>query len=128
MNRNIASACVAAAGIAAALAARGAATNEVADLGTVTVEASALSKYRPETVEGGTFTGEPPEKLPLVVDTLTEDFIREKNPTDMNDLLRWVPGIETGGTSLLVRQPGLFTIRGMGGTTPAFPVKPAVFE
>ena len=38
----------------------------------------------------------------------------------MNDLLRWVPGIETGGTSLLVRQPGLFSIRGMGGTEPAF--------
>jgi len=95
-------------------------TNQVADLGTVTVEASALSKYRPETVTGGTFTGEPPEKLPCTVDTLTEDFIREKNPTDMNDLLRQVPGVETGGTSLLVRQPGCFSIRGMGGTEPAF--------
>ena len=111
--------CLTAAGMAVVFAAFGAETNEVADLGTVLVEANALSKYRPEKVEGGTFTGEPPEKLPLVVDTLTEDFIREKNPTDMNDLLRWVPGIETGGTSLLVRQPGLFTIRGMGGTTPA---------
>ena len=95
-------------------------TNEVADLGTVVVEGSALSKYRPEKVSGGTFTDEAPEKLPVVVDTLTEDFIRERNPTDMNDLLRWVPGIETGGTSLLVRQPGLFSIRGMGGTEPAF--------
>ena len=95
-------------------------TEGVADLGTVVVEGSALSKYRPEKVTGGTFTGEPPEKLPVVVDTLTEDFIREKNPTDLNDLLRWVPGIETGGTSLLVRQPGLFSIRGMGGTEPAF--------
>ena len=95
-------------------------TGEVADLGTVVVEGSALSKYRPEKVTGGTFTGEAPEKLPVVVDTLTEDFIRERNPTDLNDLLRWVPGIETGGTSLLVRQPGLFSIRGMGGTEPAF--------
>jgi len=95
-------------------------TNSVADLGTVVVEGSALSKYRPEKVEGGTFTGEPPEKLPCVVDTLTEDFIRDRNPTDLNDLLRQVPGIETGGTSLLVRQPGLFSIRGMGGTEPAF--------
>lgn len=95
-------------------------TNEVADLGTVLVEGSALSKYRPEKVSGGTFTDEAPEKLPCVVDTLTGDFIRERNPTDMNDLLRWVPGIETGGTSLLVRQPGLFSIRGMGGTEPAF--------
>ena len=92
----------------------------VADLGTVVVEGSALSKYRPEKVSGGTFTDEAPEKLPCVVDTLTGDFIRERNPTDMNDLLRWVPGIETGGTSLLVRQPGLFSIRGMGGTEPAF--------
>ena len=97
-----------------------AATNEVADLGLVQVEATALSKYRPETVSGATFTGEAPEKLPTVVDTLTEDFIRERNPTDLNDLLRQVPGIETGGTSLLVRQPGLFTVRGMGGTEPAF--------
>ena len=71
----------------------------MADLGTVVVEGRALSKYRPETVSGGTFTDLPPEKLPTVVDTLTEDFIRERNPTDMNDLLRWVPGIETGGTS-----------------------------
>ncbi len=97
-----------------------AATNEVADLGTVTVEATALSKYRPEKVTGGTFTGEAPETLPCTVDALTEDFIREKNPTDMNDLLRQVPGVETGGTSLLVRQPGCFSIRGMGGTEPAF--------
>ena len=96
------------------------ADTNVVDLGTVVVEGSALSKYRPEKVAGGTFTLEAPEKLPCVVDTLTEDFIREKNPTDLNDLLRWVPGIETGGTSLLVRQPGIFSIRGMGGTEPAF--------
>ena len=95
-------------------------TGAVADIGTVVVESTALSKYRPEKVSGGTFTDVPPEKLPCVVDTLTEDFIRERNPTDLNDLLRWVPGIETGGTSLLVRQPGLFSIRGMGGTEPAF--------
>ena len=105
---------------ALAACAVGAETNVVEDLGTVLVESTALSKYRPETVSGGTFTGVPPEKLPCVVDTLTEDFIAERNPTDMNDLLRWVPGIETGGTSLLVRQPGLFSIRGMGGTEPSF--------
>ncbi len=95
-------------------------TNEtsVADLGIVVVEGSALSKYRPETVNGATFTDVPPEKLPIVVDTLTSDFIGEHNPTDLHDLLRQVPGIETGGKSLLVRQPGTFTIRGMGGTTP----------
>ena len=66
----------------------GSSTNAVADLGTVVVEGSALSKYRPETVEGATFTGLAPEKSPTVVDTLTEDFIREHNPTDLHDLLR----------------------------------------
>lgn len=98
----------------------GVSTNAVADLGTVVVEGSALSKYRPEKVEGATFTGLAPEKSPTVVDTLTEDFIREHNPTDLHDLLRFVPGIETGGKSLLVRQPGTFQIRGKGGTEPSF--------
>lgn len=93
-------------------------TSEPADLGTVVVEGGALSKYRPETVNGGTFTDLPPEKLPCVVDTLTEDFIQEHNPTDLHDLMRFVPGIETGGKSLLIRQPGTFMIRGMGGATP----------
>ena len=108
--------------LAAAVAAGAAETNAtaVADLGTVTVEGSALSKYRPETVSAGTFTDIAPERLPLVVDTLTDDFIQEHNPTDLHDLLRYVPGIETGGKSLLVRSPGQFSIRGMGGTEPAF--------
>ena len=97
-----------------------ASTNDVADLGVIVVEGDALSRYRPDTVSGATFTDLPPEFAPTVVDTLTQDFIRERNPTDMNDLLRNVPGIETGGTSLLVRQPGLFSIRGMGGTEPSF--------
>ena len=95
-------------------------SEKVADLGTVVVEGSALSKYRPETVDGATFTDLAPEKSPTVVDTLTEDFIREHNPTDLHDLLRYVPGVETGGKSLLVRQPGTFSIRGHGGTEPAF--------
>ncbi len=101
-------------------AAENAATNVVADLGTVTVEGTALSRYRAPTVNGGTFTDVPPEKLPVVVDTLTEDFIQEHNPTDLHDLLRYVPGIETGGKSLLIRQPGTFSIRGFGGTEPTF--------
>lgn len=91
-----------------------------ADLGTITVHAAPLSKYRPAAVAGATFDDTPPEKLPATVDTLTADFIREHNPTDLHDLLRYVPGIETGGKSLLIRQPGTFSIRGMGGTEPAF--------
>ncbi len=91
-----------------------------ADLGSVLVEGSAISKYRPESVSSGSFTDMAPEALPLVVDTLTDDFIREHNPTDLHDLLRYVPGIESGGKSLLVRSPGQFSIRGMGGTEPTF--------
>ena len=75
-------------------------TNAV-DLGTIVVEGSALSRYRPETVNSGTFTDIPPEKLPCVVDTLTEDFIRERNPTDLNDLLRHVPGCPRHSTGSL---------------------------
>ena len=110
------------AGCSACLAEIDLSTNalEVVDLGNIVVEGSALSRYRPERVSGATFTDVPPEALPTVVDTLTEDFIREHNPTDLHDLLRFVPGIETGGKSLLIRQPGTFTIRGMGGTEPTF--------
>ena len=106
--------------LAATLTAAETVTNEVTDLGTILVEDTALSRYRPATVNGATFTDAPPEELPTVVDTLTEDYIREHNPTDLHDLLRYVPGIETGGKSLLVRNPGQFSIRGMGGTEPAF--------
>ena len=42
-------------------------TNVVADLGTVVVEGGALSRYRPETVNGATFTDLPPELSPTVV-------------------------------------------------------------
>ncbi len=87
-------------------------------LGKVVVIGSALSKYRPDTVNSGSFTDIEPELLPSVVDTLTSDFIEEHNPTDLHDLMRYVPGIETGGKSLLIRQPGTFSIRGMGGTEP----------
>ena len=93
---------------------------DIPDLGSVIVEGSLPSKYRPESVGGGTFTAMAPEKLPCVVDTLTSDFIQEHNPTDLHDLLRFVPGIETGGKSLLVRQPGTFSLRGMGGSEPMF--------
>ena len=112
--------CAAVASAASVFAAEPAATNSVADLGSVLVEGSALSKYRPETVNGGSFTDVPPELLPTTVDAITEDFIREHNPTDLHDLLRYIPGVETGGKSLLIRQPGTFSIRGMGGTEPTF--------
>ena len=92
----------------------------VAVMDAIVVEGVPISRYRPETVSGGTFTDMPPEKLPCVVDTLTEDFIQERNPTDLHDLLRHVPGIETGGKSLLIRDPGAFSIRGMGGSAPMF--------
>lgn len=114
--------CMLAAAAASLTAFCGGAEGETAAarLDPVVVEGSAPSKYRPETVSGGTFTDMPPEKLPCVVDTLTADFIEERNPTDLHDLLRYVPGIETGGKSLLVRQPGTFSVRGMGGSEPMF--------
>ena len=64
------------AGCSACLAEIDPSTNalEVVDLGNIVVEGSALSRYRPERVSGATFTDVPPEALPTVVDTLTEDF------------------------------------------------------
>ena len=60
---------LAAAAAVCADAAEESATNEVADLGTVVVEGSALSRYRPEKVSGATFTDMPPGTgdVPLTV-------------------------------------------------------------
>ena len=82
--------------MAAALPTAETTTNAVTDLGTIVVESTAISRYRPATVNDATFTDAPPEELPMVVDTLTEDYIREHNLTDLHDLLRYVLGIETG--------------------------------
>ncbi|MBP5284814.1 MAG: TonB-dependent receptor plug domain-containing protein, partial [Kiritimatiellae bacterium] len=120
MDRNVFIFAVAVAAVLAPAYAQSTNDAVVAVLDRVVVVGDALSKYRPEKVEGASFTPVEPEKLPTVVDSITEDFIREHNPTDLHDLLRYVPGIETGGKSLLIRQPGTFSIRGMGGSEPAF--------
>ncbi|MDR2848966.1 MAG: TonB-dependent receptor, partial [Verrucomicrobiota bacterium] len=55
--------------------------------------------------------------VPGTVDVITSDFINEINPTDLHDLLRHQAGVFTsGGKSLQDRAPGLFTLRGMGGS------------
>lgn len=95
--------------------AQAAGTNTVTDLGKVVVEGSRVSKYRNETVATATYSDEKPEETPVAVDVLTKDFIREQNATDLHDLMRYVPGIFTGGKTLMDRQPGLYDIRGMGG-------------
>ena len=86
------------------------------DLGTILVEGTPISKYRVETVSTATLTEARPEELPQTVDVLTEDFIEEMNPTDLHDLLRYQPGIYTGGKTMLDRTSGQYTIRGMSGS------------
>ena len=97
----------------------GAQTNAPVDLGTILVEGAPISKYRAETVSTATLFDAPPEEIPSFVDVLTEDFIREMNPTDLYDLLRNQAGIfASGGKSPQDRNPGVFSIRGMGGSEP----------
>lgn len=94
----------------AALAAE-AATNEV-----VRVTAAPLPKYRAEEVDSGTLVALPPEVSPFTVDSLTEDFIRERNATDLDQLLSLQPGIYQGGKTLMARQAGTYAIRGYSGS------------
>ena len=92
-------------------------TNSVPhDLGSVVVEATPISKYRADTVSTATFTDLPPEALPQTVDVLTEDFIEDMNPTDLHDLLRYQPGVFTGGKTMMARTSGQYTLRGMSGS------------
>jgi len=96
-----------------------AATNDadVLDLGTVYVEGTGLSKYRAGTVSSATGIETAPEKLPVTVDVLTEDLIRELDAADIHDLLYYQPGVDGGGKSVVDRTAGQYTIRGRGGSS-----------
>lgn len=100
--------------VAAALlsgAVRAAETNE-----TVVVTAAPLPKYRVETNDAGSLVDLPPERSPFTVETLTEDFIRERNATDLDQLLALQPGIYQGGKTVMARQAGTYSIRGYSGS------------
>ena len=85
------------------------------NLSPIVVTATAISKYRTETVLS-TKLPFSPEKTPQVVDVMTEDYIRDRNPTDLDNLLSTQPGIYTGGKTILSRTAGQYTIRGMSGS------------
>lgn len=83
---------------------------------TVVVTAAPLPKYRVETNDAGTLVALPPERSPFTVDTLTEDFIRERNTIDLDQLLALQPGIYQGGKTVMARQAGTYSIRGYSGS------------
>ncbi|MBO7182135.1 MAG: TonB-dependent receptor plug domain-containing protein, partial [Kiritimatiellae bacterium] len=80
----------------------------------IVITAAPLPKYRVSTNDAGTLVDLPPEKSPFTVDTLTEDFIRERNVTDLDQLLALQPGIYQGGKTMMTRNAGTYTIRGFG--------------
>ena len=80
----------------------------------IVITAAPLPKYRVSTNDAGTLVDLPPEKSPFTVDTLTEDFIRERNVTDLDQLLALQPGIYQGGKTMMSRNAGTYTIRGFG--------------
>lgn len=86
------------------------AEGEVAEA--ITITAAPLPKYRVETNDSGVLVDMPAEKVPITVDTLTSDFIRERNVTDLDQLLSLQPGIYQGGKTMMQRQAGTYQIRG----------------
>ena len=78
---------------------------------TIVVTAAPLPKYRVALNDSGTLIDLPPEKAPFTVDTLTEDFIRERNVTDLDQLLALQPGIYQGGKTMMSRNAGTYTIK-----------------
>ncbi len=83
---------------------------------TVVVTAAPLPKYRVERTDAGTLVELPPEKAPFTIDTFTEDFIRERNATDLDQLISLQPGIYQGGKTVMARHAGTYTIRGYSGS------------
>ncbi len=80
------------------------------------ITAAPLPKYRVEETTSGTLVSMAPEKAPFVVDTFTEDFIRERNAADLDQLVTLQPGVYQGGKTLMSRHAGTYTIRGYGGS------------
>ncbi|MCL2105339.1 MAG: TonB-dependent receptor [Kiritimatiellaeota bacterium] len=87
----------------------------VTNLPPIVVEATAISKYRVEQAESARLPFRA-EESPQVVDVLTEDFIRDRNPSDLDNLLSFQPGVYTGGKTLLSRTAGQYTMRGLSGS------------
>jgi iron complex outermembrane receptor protein len=92
-------------------------SHDVLDLGTVHVEGTGLSKYRAGTVSSATGIDAAPEKLPVTVDVITSDLIRELDAADIHDLLFYQPGVDGGGKSIVDRTAGQYTIRGRAGSS-----------
>ncbi len=86
-------------------------SEEIVVLGVV----APLPKYRVVENDAGTLIDMAPEKVPFVVDTLTEDFIRERNTTDLDQLLSLQPGVYQGGKTVMARNAGSYNLRGFGG-------------
>lgn len=82
----------------------------------ILVTAARLPKYRVAENSAATLVDMPPEKAPFTVDTLTSDFIRERNATDLDQLLALQPGIYQGGKTVMARQAGTYSIRGYSGS------------
>ena len=85
------------------------------NLSPIVVTATAISKYRTENILSTKLPCSP-EKTPQVVDVMTEDYIRDRNPTDLDNLLSAYPGVFTGGKTVLSRTAGQYSLRGMSGS------------
>lgn len=81
----------------------------------IVVSATRISKYRTEQNQSSMMPFAP-EETPQVVDVITEDFIRDRNPTDIDNLLSYIPGVYTGGKTPMSRTAGKYTLRGMNGS------------
>jgi len=105
------------AGVAVCACAQDAATETKVDtnLPPIVVTATAISKYRVDETASARIPFKA-EESPQVVDVLTEDFIRDRNPTDLDNLLSFQPGVYTGGKTLLSRTAGQYTMRGLSGS------------
>ena len=82
----------------------------------IVITAAPLPKYRVTKNDAGTLVDMKPEKVPFVVDTLTEDFIRERNVTDVDQLLSLQPGIFQNARTPNARDAGKYRIRGFSGS------------
>lgn len=81
----------------------------------IVVTAARLPKYHVSMNTSASLVEMPQEEVPFTVDSLTSDFIKERAPSDLDQLLSYQPGIFQGGKTVMARSAGSYTIRGFGG-------------
>lgn len=92
-------------------------SSEVVTLPTFTVSTEQDVGYRATNSVSATRIDTPIKDLPFTINAVTEQFITDTNAIDLQDMLRYAPGVTSGDKSFVAGN-NRFSIRGFDGDVP----------